>query len=82
MINPRHTVHERRDMRGNGDMEFSLRIGLPHHPQCRQQVNGVAQKTQVEHHDFLCAARSLQKILLGCQICHFLPSMLAGRHTI
>jgi len=49
-------------MRRNGNVQFRLRIRPPHHPQRRQQMNRVAQKAEVENHDFLCIARALEKI--------------------
>lgn len=49
-------------MRGDADVQFRLRIRLSHPPECGQQMDGVAEKTQVEHHDFFCVARALKKI--------------------
>ena len=51
-VDPRHAIHERGDVGGNGDVQFRLRIRLPHHPQRRQQMHRVAEKAEVEHHDF------------------------------
>ncbi len=38
-------------MGGNGDMQFRLRVGLSHHPERGQQMDGVAQKAKIKHHD-------------------------------
>jgi len=52
---------------GDGDVQFRLRIRLPHHPQRRQQMHRVAEKAEVKDHDFLGGAGALVKIFRAAQ---------------
>ncbi|HTX21594.1 MAG TPA: hypothetical protein VMD27_07040 [Candidatus Aquilonibacter sp.] len=61
-VHPWRAIQQRGDVFGNGAVQFRVGMRLPHHPQRRQQVNGVTQEAEIQNHDLFRISRLFKKI--------------------